>query len=130
MSYRSETIATAITRMNRQYFLPAIQREFVWKPEQIAQLFDSIMRGYRNYINLLLAGSSINNLRPSSIDSLEFLFPERTEQVAIADALAEMGTEIAALEARRDKFRLLKQGMMQELLTGRTRLVKPEAVPC
>ena len=32
--------------MNRQYFLPAIQREFVWKQEQIVQLFDSIMRGY------------------------------------------------------------------------------------
>ena len=46
MSYRSETIAFAISRMNRQYFLPAIQREFVWKPEQIVQLFDSIMRGY------------------------------------------------------------------------------------
>jgi uncharacterized protein with ParB-like and HNH nuclease domain len=46
MSYRSETIATAIGRMNGQYFLPAIQREFVWKPEQIVQLFDSIMRGY------------------------------------------------------------------------------------
>ena len=46
MSYRSETIAYAIERMNRQYFLPAIQREFVWKPEQIVQLFDSIMRGY------------------------------------------------------------------------------------
>src|ERR1700694_920531 len=46
MSYRSETIAVAIGRMNRQYFLPAIQREFVWKPEQIIQLFDSIMRGY------------------------------------------------------------------------------------
>lgn len=46
MSYRSESIATAIHRMNRQYFLPAIQREFVWKPEQIVQLFDSIMRGY------------------------------------------------------------------------------------
>src|SRR5690348_18478691 len=46
MSYRSETIALAIGRMNRQYFLPAIQREFVWKPEQVAQLFDSIMRGY------------------------------------------------------------------------------------
>ena len=46
MSYRSETIALAIGRMNRQYFLPAIQREFVWKPEQIIQLFDSIMRGY------------------------------------------------------------------------------------
>lgn len=46
MSYRSETIATALGRMNRQYFLPAIQREFVWKPEQIVQLFDSILRGY------------------------------------------------------------------------------------
>ncbi len=46
MSYKSESIATAIGRMNRQYFLPAIQREFVWKPEQIVQLFDSIMRGY------------------------------------------------------------------------------------
>jgi uncharacterized protein with ParB-like and HNH nuclease domain len=46
MSYRSESIAVAIGRMNRQYFLPAIQREFVWKPEQIIQLFDSIMRGY------------------------------------------------------------------------------------
>lgn len=46
MSYRSETIATTLSRMNRQYFLPAIQREFVWKPEQIVELFDSIMRGY------------------------------------------------------------------------------------
>jgi Protein of unknown function DUF262 len=46
MSYRTETIALAIGRMNRQYFLPAIQREFVWKPDQIVQLFDSIMRGY------------------------------------------------------------------------------------
>jgi hypothetical protein len=46
MSYRSESIALAVSRMNRQYFLPAIQREFVWKPEQIVELFDSILRGY------------------------------------------------------------------------------------
>ncbi|MDO9226214.1 MAG: DUF262 domain-containing protein, partial [Pseudomonadota bacterium] len=46
MSYRSETISTAVGRINREYFLPAIQREYVWKPEQIIQLFDSIMRGY------------------------------------------------------------------------------------
>jgi len=44
--YRSETIATTINRLNVQYFLPAIQREFVWKPIQILQLFDSILRGY------------------------------------------------------------------------------------
>jgi len=78
---------------------------------------------YRNYINLLLAGSSINNLRPSSIGSLEFHYPTQREQVAIAEVLGDMSAEIAALEARRDKTRLLKQAMMQELLTGRTRLV-------
>ncbi len=46
MSYRSESIGMAINRMNSQYFLPAIQREFVWKPDQIVELFDSIMRRY------------------------------------------------------------------------------------
>ena len=46
MSYQPSTIATIIKRLNVQYFLPAIQREFVWKPEQVAQLFDSILRGY------------------------------------------------------------------------------------
>ena len=40
-----------------------------------------------------------------------------------AAVLSDMDAEIAALEARRDKTRGLKQGMMQELLTGRTRLV-------
>ena len=46
MSYRSQTIAATIGRLNVQYFLPAIQREFVWQTKQIIQLFDSIMRGY------------------------------------------------------------------------------------
>jgi type I restriction enzyme, S subunit len=45
------------------------------------------------------------------------------EQAAIATVLSDMDAEIAALEARRDKTRALKQGMMQELLTGRIRLV-------
>ena len=44
MPYQSSTIATVINRLNRQYYLPAIQREFVWSPEQIIQLFDSLMR--------------------------------------------------------------------------------------
>ncbi len=45
------------------------------------------------------------------------------EQTAIAEVLAEMDAELAALEQRREKTRALKQAMMQELLTGRTRLV-------
>jgi type I restriction enzyme S subunit len=45
------------------------------------------------------------------------------EQKAIATLLSDMDAEFAALEARRDKTRALKQGMMQELLTGRIQLV-------
>ena len=80
---------------------------------------------YRDYINNLLAGSSINNLRPSSIESLEFSFPPLPEQTAIAAVLTDMDAELTALEQRREKTRALKQGMMQELLTGRIRLVEP-----
>ena len=78
---------------------------------------------YRDYINNLLAGSSINNLRPSIIESLEFSTPPHPEQTAIASVLSEMDGELAVLEQRREKTRALKQAMMQELLTGRTRLL-------
>ena len=46
MNYQSETIATVLKRLNVNYFLPAIQREYVWSTEQIIQLFDSLMRNY------------------------------------------------------------------------------------
>jgi len=46
MPYKSDTIATAIKKLNTQHFLPAIQREFVWNTDKIISLFDSIMRGY------------------------------------------------------------------------------------
>ena len=49
--------------------------------------------------------------------------PSAAEQTAIATVLSDMDTELTALEARRDKTRALKQGMMQELLTGRIRLL-------
>jgi type I restriction enzyme S subunit len=49
--------------------------------------------------------------------------PPIPEQTAIAEVLKEMDGELAVLEQRRDKTRALKQAMMQELLTGRTRLV-------
>ncbi|GHO82281.1 DUF262 domain-containing protein [Dictyobacter formicarum] len=46
MSYQTETIANILPRLNTNYFLPAIQREYVWHPDQIIQLFDSLMREY------------------------------------------------------------------------------------
>ena len=54
---------------------------------------------------------------------LPLSLPFVSEQTAIATVFSDMDAEIAALEARRDKTLALKQGMMQELLTGRTRLV-------
>ena len=52
--------------------------------------------------------------------------PHVEEQQAIASVLSDMDAEITALEQRRDKTRAIKQGMMQELLTGRVRLIKPQ----
>ena len=49
--------------------------------------------------------------------------PPKDEQAAIATVLSNMDAELTTLEARRDKTRAIKQGMMQELLTGRIRLV-------
>ena len=46
MAYQSDTIESVINLLNIRYFLPAIQREYVWKPEQVLQLFDSIFSGY------------------------------------------------------------------------------------
>jgi type I restriction enzyme, S subunit len=57
------------------------------------------------------------------VKNLEIALPSLLEQAAIAAVLSDMDAELTALEARRDKTRALKQGMMQELLTGRTRLV-------
>jgi type I restriction enzyme S subunit len=71
----------------------------------------------------LLAGSSINNLRPSSIESLAFSTPPLPEQHAIAELLTHMDAELMAIERRREKTHALKQAMMQELLTGKTRLI-------
>jgi type I restriction enzyme S subunit len=65
------------------------------------------------------------------IKALVVPFPSVGEQTAIAAVLSDMDADLAALEARREKTNALKQGMMQELLTGRTRLVIPvgEDVP-
>jgi type I restriction enzyme S subunit len=59
----------------------------------------------------------------SEFQHLEVLMPSVEERAAITAVLSDMDAELAALEARRDKTLDLKLGMMQELLTGRTRLV-------
>ena len=67
--------------------------------------------------------SGVPSLNASTIEAIEFSCPTAKEQTAIAAVLSDMDAEIAALVQRRDKTRALKQGMMQELLTGRIRLI-------
>ena len=69
------------------------------------------------------AGSAQQVVNLAALNKLQFSIPVREEQEAIASIFSEMDTEIAALESRLTKARQIKQGMMQELLTGRIRLL-------
>jgi type I restriction enzyme, S subunit len=71
----------------------------------------------------LVAGTTVFHLYGSDMNKFTFLLPSISEQTAIVSVLSDMDGEIIALESRRNKTRALKQGMMQELLTGKTRLV-------
>lgn len=82
----------------------------------------------RELIYSLAQGATRYNLSKSNFVKLEIDFPSLEEQQAIATILSDMDAEIQALQARRDKTQAIKQGMMQELLTGRTRLVEAAEV--
>ncbi len=68
-------------------------------------------------------GTKVSGISKTNIAKLKMPVPKVPEQTAIASVLTEMDRELAVLEQRREKTRALKQAMMQELLTGRTRLV-------
>lgn len=78
---------------------------------------------FRAHLMRLAAGTKVYATGRTHIASAEIRLPPLPEQSAIATVLSDMDTEFSALEARRDKTRALKQAMMQELLTGKTRLV-------
>ena len=68
-------------------------------------------------------GMKVFGVSKAALQEIELPIPHPKEQTAIATILSDMDEEIAALEAKLSKAHLIKQGMMQELLTGRIRLV-------
>jgi len=79
---------------------------------------------HKNILSFLASGTRAK-LNKSEMWKIEVNVPVALpEQIAIAEVLSDMDAELTALEHRRDKTRALKQGMMQELLTGRVRLTK------
>jgi type I restriction enzyme S subunit len=94
---------------------------------------DELAHAYRRYCFQTAAiqqqflfyavGTKVTGISKTNIAKLKLPVPLVAEQTAIAEVLMDMDAELAALEQRREKTRDLKQAMMQELLTGRTRLV-------
>lgn len=70
----------------------------------------------------LKAGTTVESIEFRWLKRFQIRLPAESEQRATADVLSDMDAELNALEARRDKTRQLKQGMMQALLTGRIRI--------
>lgn len=68
-------------------------------------------------------GDAVVHIHTDSLGSIKIRIPENSEQDAIADILFEMDKEIKLLEQKLEKYRQVKRGMMQQLLTGKIRLV-------
>jgi type I restriction enzyme S subunit len=67
-------------------------------------------------------GDAVVHIGSASLSKIEMELPDEDEQTAIATVLSDMDAELTALQAQLDKTRLIKQAMMQDLLTGRVRL--------
>ena len=80
--------------------------------------------GVKNQYIAMAAGSSVQNLNKEKVANVILNAPTSLEeQSAIATILSSMDEEISALEAKREKYTAIKQGMMQQLLTGTIRLL-------
>jgi len=77
----------------------------------------------RKIMSVLAQGATRYNLSKSNFAETVIKLPSKEEQTAIASILSDIDSEIEALEEKLEKIHQVKQGMMQELLTGRIRLV-------
>ncbi len=97
-----------------------------WNSLFFAYLFRSCVG--RKMLRALSQGATRHNLSKVQFLRLIVRVPSYLEQTAIVSTLLDMDNEITALENQRNKTKQIKQGMMQQLLTGRIRLLDKEAV--
>ena len=91
------------------------------------------VNGFKAYINTipkvkqwlqrLATGLKVYGISKTNLKLINIPIPNTKEQQAIVEILSDMEAEIESLESKRDKYKQIKQGMMQELLTGKTRLI-------
>ena len=92
----------------------AAMSEFLFQLVQTEAFIDATSNSY---------GTHMPRSDWNAVQNYKLSMPPLPEQTAIAAVLSDMDAELAALEQRREKTRALKQAMMQELLTGKTRLI-------
>jgi type I restriction enzyme S subunit len=103
-------------------------------------IFEEMKVPFNNYFFMLLVhdifekekqaapGGIIKTITKAALSSFEIKYPQSIEeQTRIATILSDMETEIETLETKLAKYKQIKQGMMQNLLTGKIRLVKPKS---
>ncbi|MDH0450359.1 restriction endonuclease subunit S [Shewanella sp. GD04112] len=91
--------------------------------EFLVQLIRS--KVFQDYLANSMDGGIQKFVSLGTLRSMEIALPTKEEQSTLATILCDMDEEIQTLDQRLNKTRQIKQGMMQELLTGKTRLVKP-----
>ncbi|WP_055051151.1 restriction endonuclease subunit S [Vibrio metoecus] len=107
---------TILLQLERTKYLPGF----------IFQVFMSDF--FSAYLSDNATGSTAQGIKRSAFEKVSVLVPSTVdEQEAISKVLSDMDSDIQLLTKRLTKTRQIKQGMMQELLTGKTRLVKPES---
>jgi type I restriction enzyme S subunit len=98
-------------------------------------IFESFKEDFNTYFFMILIwlkfqiekekapGGIIKTITKEALSSFEISFPNREKQDRIAEVLEDIEKEINLLETKKEKYQAIKQGMMQELLTGKTRLI-------
>ena len=82
-----------------------------------------LMQTMKNVLIQNASGSTFLEISPNKIKQIEISIPSFEEQTRIATILSDMDAEITALETKLEKYKKVKLGMMQNLLTGKIRLV-------
>jgi type I restriction enzyme S subunit len=98
------------------------------KPDLHSEFLYYLLTSWKSMVKGLGQQGTQANLNKGMVADFKISLPAFDEQKSIAAVLVEMDTELVALDSRLSKTRELKQGMMQELLTGRTRLISKSEI--
>lgn len=120
------TVGSAVLLLEEPKF--CIKNVALFKPKKVSgEFLVQLIRSkiFQDYLEDSMDGGIQKFVSLGTLRNMEISLPSEREQAAIATILSDMDEEIQALEQRLGKTRQIKQGMMQELLTGKTRLMQP-----